>query len=278
MAKGKEAVEGTSRTSLRIMGSVGEPINPEAWEWYYRTIGDERCPIVDTWWQTETGAMVITGVPGAVAQKPGSASLPLPGLLLDIVDEAGKSCAAGEGGYLVIRHPWPSMLRGIYKDPERFEKTYFSRYPGIYFTGDGAHRDKDGYFWIKGRVDDVLNVSGHRLGTMEIESALVSHPSVAEAAVVGRTDALKGQAVVAYVIPKGDTSHLEKEKLVQELKSHVVKEIGALARPEAIFLTRTLPKTRSGKIMRRLLRDLAEGKTTSGDTTTLENPGLVELL
>jgi acetyl-CoA synthetase len=265
-------------STLRLLGSVGEPINPEAWIWYYEKIGHSRCPIIDTWWQTETGAMVITGVPGAVAQKPGSASLPLPGLLLDIVDEAGKSCAAGEGGYLVIRHPWPSMLRGIYKDPERFEKTYFSRYPGIYFTGDGAHRDKDGYFWIKGRVDDVLNVSGHRLGTMEIESALVSHPSVAEAAVVGRTDALKGQAVVAYVIPKGDTSHLEKEKLVQELKSHVVKEIGALARPEAIFLTRTLPKTRSGKIMRRLLRDLAEGKTTSGDTTTLENPGLVELL
>ncbi len=278
MRDGDEHIAKFNLDSLRLLGSVGEPINPEAWIWYYEKIGKQRCPIVDTWWQTETGAMMITGVPGAVPQKPGSASLPLPGISMDIVDEAGKSCGPNQGGYLVVRHPWPSMLRTIHKDPERFAKTYFSKFPGIYFTGDGANRDAQGYFWIKGRVDDVLNVSGHRLGTMEIESALVSHPSVAEAAVVGRSDALKGQAVVAYVIPRGDVSSLNRDALVQELKTHVAREIGALARPDAIFLTRSLPKTRSGKILRRLLRDLAEGKAPGGDTTTLENPGLVDLI
>ncbi len=278
MRDGNEHPKKFDMRSLRLLGSVGEPINPEAWMWYHDVIGAKRCPIVDTWWQTETGGMLISGVPGVVPQKPGSASLPLPGIVMGIVDEAGHPVEGEHGGYLVIKHPWPSMLRGIHKDPERFKQTYFSRFPGIYFTGDGANRDQDGYFWIKGRVDDVLNVSGHRLGTMEIESALVSHPQVAEAAVVGRADELKGQAVVAFVIPRGDATKIKKDELVKALKAHVVKEIGALARPEEIFLTRTLPKTRSGKIMRRLLRDLAEGKTSSGDTTTLENPGLVDLI
>ncbi|MBY0371502.1 acetate--CoA ligase [bacterium] len=265
-------------SSLRLLGSVGEPINPEAWMWYHTVIGKERCPIVDTWWQTETGSSMIAGIVGAVPQKPGSASLPLPGIDVAIVDEQGAPCPDGTGGYLVIRKPWPSMLLGIHKDPERFKETYFSKYPGIYFTGDGAHRDSDGYFWIKGRVDDVLNVSGHRLGTMEIESALVSHPKVAEAAVVGRPDDLKGQAVVAFVIPRGDTQGIDVEGLAKEIKTHVAKEIGALARPDTIYLTRTLPKTRSGKIMRRLLRDFAAGKQITGDTTTLENPGLLDLI
>ena len=265
-------------STLRLLGSVGEPINPEAWMWYHTQIGKERCPIIDTWWQTETGGMMITGMPGAVPQKPGSASLPMPGVDVAIVDESGAPCPDGTGGYLVIRRPWPWMTRGIYKDPERFKDTYYKRFPGIYFTGDGAHRDKDGYFWIKGRVDDVLNVSGHRLGTMEIESALVSHPRVAEAAVVGKEDALKGQAVVAFVIPRGETQGMDTAELEKELKTHVAKEIGALARPDKIYLTRTLPKTRSGKIMRRLLRDYAEGKKISGDTTTLENPNLIDLI
>ncbi len=278
MREGDDIPAKFDMSSLRLLGSVGEPINPEAWIWYHTQIGKERCPIIDTWWQTETGGMLITGVPSVVPQKPGSASLPLPGIAMDIVDENGRSCGPDEGGYLVIKHPWPSMLRGIYKDPQRFQESYFSRYPGIYFTGDGANRDADGYYWIKGRVDDVLNVSGHRLGTMEIESALVSHPSVAEAAVVGRSDDLKGQAVVAFVIPRGNPADVKKDELVKVLKSHVAKEIGALARPDDIFLTKTLPKTRSGKIMRRLLRDLAAGKKSSGDTTTLENPGLVELI
>jgi acetyl-CoA synthetase len=278
MREGDAVAQKQDLSSLRLLGSVGEPINPEAWMWYHRTIGKERCPIVDTWWQTETGGMLIAGTPGAVPQKPGSASLPLPGIAMDIVDENGVSCPPNQGGYLIIRHPWPSMLRGIHRDPQRFQSAYFSRFPGIYFTGDGAHRDEDGYFWIKGRVDDVLNVSGHRLGTMEIESALVSHPQVAEAAVVGRADALKGQAVVAFVIPRGETDALDKTAFKKALKAHVAKEIGSLARPDEIFLTKSLPKTRSGKIMRRLLRDLAEGKTQSGDTTTLENPGLVDLI
>jgi acetyl-CoA synthetase len=208
--------------------------------------------------------------------RSGSATKPFPGIIADIVNEEGKSCRANEGGYLVIKHPWPSMLRGIYKDPERFVKSYWSKFPGMYFTGDGAHRDEKGYFWIKGRVDDVINVSGHRLGTMEVESALVSHPQVAEAAVVGKSDAIKGQAIIAYVIPKSEGRDLS--QLSQELKEHIVREIGALARPDQIILTRTLPKTRSGKIMRRLLRDLAEGKTPSGDTTTLEGGNLLDLI
>lgn len=264
--------------SLRLLGSVGEPINPEAWMWYYQTIGKNRCPIVDTWWQTETGSILISPVPGVTPLKPGSATRPFPGILADIVNEQGESCGPNEGGYLVIKHPWPSMLRTIHKDPNRFKEQYWSKFPGIYFTGDGAHKDEQGYFWIKGRVDDVINVSGHRLGTMEIESALVSHPKVAEAAVVGRPDELKGQGIVAFVTPKDSQEKLNTQVLAQELKNHVASEIGSLARPDEIKFTKTLPKTRSGKIMRRLLKDLAAGKQVTGDTTTLENPGLVELI
>ncbi len=263
--------------SLRLLGSVGEPINPEAWMWYFDKIGHGRCPIVDTWWQTETGAMMISPVPGVTTTKPGSATRSLPGIVADIVDEAGKTCPPNVGGYLVIRHPWPSMLRTIHKDPERYKNTYWSKFPGLYFAGDGASRDADGCFWIKGRVDDVINVSGHRLGTMEIESALVSHPKVAEAAVVGIPHEMKGQAIYAYVTPVGNAKFVTKD-LIAELKEHVVKEIGSLARPEEIRLTKTLPKTRSGKIMRRLLKDLASGKPMTGDTTTLENPDLVEFI
>ena len=264
--------------SLRLLGSVGEPINPEAWMWYYQTIGKSRCPIVDTWWQTETGAILISPIPGVTPLKPGSATQPFPGIVADIVNEQGESCRPNEGGYLVIKHPWPSMLRTIHKDPNRFKEQYFSKFKGVYFTGDGAHKDENGYFWIKGRVDDVINVSGHRLGTMEIESALVSHPKVAEAAVVGRPDELKGQGIVAFVTPKDSQERLDIKSLAQELKNHVSSEIGSLARPDEIKFTKTLPKTRSGKIMRRLLKDLAAGKEVSGDTTTLENPGLIELI
>jgi acetyl-CoA synthetase len=264
--------------SLRLLGSVGEPINPEAWMWYYTNVGREKCPIVDTWWQTETGAIMIAPLPGITPLKPGSATKAFPGILADIVDESGQSCVPNQGGYLVIRHPWPAMMLTIHRDPKRFKEQYWARFPGMYFTGDGAHRDDDGFFWIKGRVDDVLNVSGHRLGTMEIESALVSHPWVAEAAVVGRPDELKGQAVVAFVIPKEGAKNEAPEKIVDALKKHVAAEIGAIARPEEIRLTRTLPKTRSGKIMRRLLKDLATGKTASGDTSTLENPELVDFI
>ena len=278
MRSGDDIPKQYSFASLRLLGTVGEPINPEAWIWYHEQIGRARCPVVDTWWQTETGAIMITPIPGVTATKPGSATRPFPGIKADIVDEAGKSCKPGEGGYLVITHPWPSMLRTLHKDPERFKEAYFSKFPGIYFTGDGANKDADGYFWIKGRVDDVINVSGHRLGTMEIESALVSHPAVAEAAVVGRPDELKGQGIVAFVIPKDATSLKDVQALIVELKAHVVKEIGSLARPDEIHLTKSLPKTRSGKIMRRILKDLAAGKTPTGDTTTLENPGLVEFI
>ena len=221
---------------------------------------------------------MIAPLPGVISTKPGSATVPFPGIKADIVDEQGKSCPPNMGGYLVITHPWPSMLRTIHGDPERYKDQYWSKFPGIYFTGDGAHKDENGYFWIKGRVDDVLNVSGHRLGTMEIESALVSHPSVAEAAVVGRPDDLKGQAIVAFVIPKETANLSDTKGLIDQLKKHVASEIGALARPDDIRLTKTLPKTRSGKIMRRLLKDLAAGKQSSGDTTTLENPGLVEII
>lgn len=278
MRTGEEHVDKYKLNSLRLLGSVGEPINPEAWMWYHRKIGKEQCPIVDTWWQTETGGMMITPLPGVIATKPGSATRPLPGIVANIVREDGSSANAGEGGYLVIEHPWPSMLRAIHRDPERFKETYWSKFKGKYFTGDGASRDADGFYWIKGRVDDVLNVSGHRLGTMEIESALVSHPYVAEAAVVGKPDELKGQAVVAFVTPKDSAGLKDFAKATTELKSHVAKEIGAIARPDEIRWTKTLPKTRSGKIMRRLLKDLAAGKEVSGDTTTLENPGLVEYL
>jgi len=264
--------------SLRLLGSVGEPINPEAWMWYHSNVGRSQCPIVDTWWQTETGAIMISPLPGVTTLKPGSATRPFPGILADIVDESGKSCSPNQGGYLVIRHPWPAMMQTIHKDPKRVKEQYWSKFPGMYFTGDGAHRDEQGYFWIKGRVDDVINVSGHRLGTMEIESALVSHPWVSEAAVVGRPDELKGQAVVAFVIPKESANTELPEAIVDALKQHVVAEIGSIARPDEIRLTRTLPKTRSGKIMRRLLKDLAAGKAASGDTSTLENADLVDFI
>jgi acetyl-CoA synthetase len=263
-------------SSLRLLGTVGEPINPEAWMWYRRMIGGDRCPVVDTWWQTETGAIMISPLPGATPTKPGSATRPLPGIDADVVHRDGTPCEPNEGGFLVVRRPWPSMLRTIFGDHERYVETYFSEIPGCYFAGDGARKDEDGYFWIMGRVDDVINVSGHRLSTMEVESALVSHPKVAEAAVVGRPDALKGQAIVAFVTPRqGFTAA---DALAAELRQHVVDQIGALARPEEIRFADALPKTRSGKIMRRLLREVASGSQTRGDTTTLEDQAVLERL
>jgi len=255
--------------SLRLLGTVGEPINPEAWMWYHEVIGKGRCPIVDTWWQTETGAIMITPVPGVVPTKPGSATRPFFGVVPDVVSRDGTSVGPEGGGLLVLRQPWPSMFRTLWGDPDRYVKNYWSDIPNVYFTGDGARRDADGYFWIMGRVDDVINVSGHRLGTMEIESALVSHPLVAEAAVVGRPDDLKGQAITAFVtLGQGNPPS---DALKLELRQHVEKEIGALARPEEIRFTDSLPKTRSGKIMRRLLKDIAAGRESTGDTTTLED-------
>ncbi|MDI3316936.1 MAG: acetate--CoA ligase [Bacillota bacterium] len=262
-------------SSLRVLGSVGEPINPEAWVWYYKYIGGERCPVVDTWWQTETGAILITPLPGITRLKPGSASRPFPGIRAVIVNDRGEPVARGQGGYLCLTHPWPGMLRGLYGDPERYRQVYWSRFPGLYFTGDGAKYDEDGYFWLLGRVDDVVNVSGHRIGTYEVESALVDHPDVAEAAVIGRNDPVKGQAISAFVTLK-EGVEVSPAK-VDELKQHVVRVIGALARPAEIFFTAELPKTRSGKIMRRLLRDIAEGRAL-GDTTTLADPAVVEQL
>jgi acetyl-CoA synthetase len=256
-------------SSLRLLGTVGEPINPEAWIWYHKTIGAERCPIVDTWWQTETGGIMISPVPGAIATKPGSATRPLPGIAAEVVTREGKQVGANQGGLLVVKRPWPGMLRTIFRDPERYKTQYFSQIDGMYFTGDGARRDEDGYFWVMGRVDDVINVSGHRLSTMEVESALVSHSSVAEAAAVGRPDELKGQGIMAFVTLEG--GRRGDDKLREELKRHVVKEIGALARPDDIRFTDALPKTRSGKIMRRLLRQIAAGDQTLGDVTTLED-------
>jgi acetyl-CoA synthetase len=263
-------------SSLRLLGSVGEPINPEAWMWYHDVIGKGRCPIVDTWWQTETGTIMISPIPGATPTVPGTATKPLPGIMVDIVNRSGESVGDNQGGYLVIKHPWPSMLRGIWGDDERYKNTYWSEFPGNYFAGDGARRDERGYYWIMGRVDDVINVSGHRLGTAEVESALVSHASVAEAAVVGRPDDLKGQAIAAFVTLEGGRKG--SEKLKEELKAHVVKEIGALARPDDIRFTDALPKTRSGKIMRRLLRELASDGTVAGDVTTLEDLSVLEKL
>jgi acetyl-CoA synthetase len=256
-------------SSLRLLGTVGEPINPEAWMWYRHVIGGDRCPIVDTWWQTETGGIMITPLPGATPTKPGSGTLPFFGVVPDVVDKDGHSVEPGSGGYLVIKKPWPGMLRTIYGDPDRYVSQYWSRFPGTYFTGDGARRDPDGYYWIMGRVDDVINVAGHRLGTMEVESALVSHERVAEAAVVGRPDDLKGQALVAFVTVQAGVPATD--ALRAELKEHVVREIGAIARPDDIRFTDALPKTRSGKIMRRLLRDIASKSETLGDTTTLED-------
>lgn len=262
-------------SSLRLLGSVGEPINPEAWMWYRTHVGQGRTPIVDTWWQTETGGIMISPLPGITATKPGSATFPLPGVSASVVNEKGDPVGRGQGGYLVLNKPWPSMLRTIYGDDERYQAQYWSRFPGIYFTGDGAKLDDDGYLWLLGRVDDVINVSGHRIGTMEVESALVDHQSVAEAAVIGRTHELKGQAISAFVTVKEGIATTD--DLKAELKAHVAKKIGALARPEDIFFTAELPKTRSGKIMRRLLRDIAEGRAL-GDTTTLADPQVVQQL
>jgi acetyl-CoA synthetase len=255
--------------SLRLLGTVGEPINPEAWMWYREVIGRNRCPIVDTWWQTETGMIMITPLPGAIATKPGSATRPFPGVIADVVTKDGLSVPAGSGGYLVIKKPWPSMLRTIYKDPDRYVSQYWSEIPGFYFAGDGARKDEDGYFWIMGRVDDVLNVSGHRLSTMEVESALVAHPRVAEAAVVGRPDDVKGEAIAAFVTL--ESGNEPTDALKEELRQWVTKEIGALARPDDIRFSDALPKTRSGKIMRRLLREIATSGEVRGDVTTLED-------
>ncbi len=262
-------------SSLRLLGTVGEPINPEAWTWYHSRIGGGRCPVVDTWWQTETGQILITPLPGLTVAKPGSATRPFPGVVAEIVNERGEVIPVG-GGYLVLRDPWPAMMLGIWGDRERYLQTYWQRFgPQTYFTGDGAKRDAEGYFWILGRVDDVINVAGHRIGTMEVESALVDHPAVAEAAVVGTPHEIKGTAIAAFVtLREGHTAHAA---MVDELKEHVVKKIGAIARPEQILFTADLPKTRSGKIMRRLLRDIAEGKSL-GDTTTLADPSVVEQL
>ncbi|MDX6766931.1 MAG: acetate--CoA ligase [Candidatus Methylacidiphilales bacterium] len=263
-------------SSLRLLGSVGEPINPEAWMWYHKVIGKGNCPIVDTWWQTETGCHMITTLPGANPTKPGSAGVPFFGIDVAVVDETGKEVPPDHGGKLVIRRPWPSMLRTIYGDASRYRKQYWSEVKGCYFTGDGARRDKQGYFWIVGRIDDVLNVSGHRLGTAEVESALVSHPAVAEAAVVGRPDDLKGQAVVAFVILK--TGQTASDALMAELRTHVAKEIGPIAKPDDIRFAEALPKTRSGKIMRRLLKEVAAGGEVKGDVTTLEDLNVIAAL
>jgi acetyl-CoA synthetase len=263
-------------SSLRLLGSVGEPINPAAWEWYNRVVGKGRCPIVDTWWQTETGAIMISPMPGAVPLKPGSGTLPMPGIILDVVDLAGRPVSAGAEGYLIIKRPWPSMVRTIWGDPDRFKEQYWSRLPGSYFTGDAARRDEDGYYWVLGRVDDVMNVSGHRLSTMEVESALVRHAAVAEAAVVGKPHEITGQAVCCFVtLKRGDYNH---EELGKELRQWVAHEIGSFARPEEIRFTEALPKTRSGKIMRRLLREIVTSHTVTGDVTTLEDMAVVTRL
>ncbi|MGH9899244.1 MAG: acetate--CoA ligase [Pyrinomonadaceae bacterium] len=263
-------------SSLRLLGTVGEPINPEAWMWYHKIIGKGRCPIIDTWWQTETGAMMITPFPGATPTIPGTATRPFPGIMTDIQTKDGKSVGTNEGGYLVIKRPWPSMLRTIWGDDERYQKQYWQEIPGVYFAGDGARRDEHGYYWIMGRVDDVINVSGHRLGTAEVESALVSHPAVAEAAVVGRPDDLKGSAIAAFITLEGGRKG--NDELKEELRNHVTKEIGALAKPDDIRFTDALPKTRSGKIMRRLLREIASGGAVAGDVTTLEDFSVLEKL
>jgi len=274
MKWGTQWPEGCDLSSLRLLGTVGEPINPEAWIWYQQVIGKNKCPIVDTWWQTETGSIMISPLPGIVATKPGSATKPLPGIEALVLTEDGKEINQG-GGYLAIKSPWPSMLRGIWGDEQRYKDTYWSRWDGLYFPGDGAKKDQDGYFWLLGRVDDVMLVAGHNIGTMEVESALVDHNSVAESAVVGVTDEIKGQAIAAFVILKEGND--PSEELEATLKDHVVGKIGAIARPKKIIFTAELPKTRSGKIMRRLLRDIAEGRAL-GDVTTLADAGIVEAL
>jgi len=281
MKSGRAVPDRYDMSSLRILGTVGEPINPEAWMWYRDVIGHNRCPVVDTWWQTETGGVMISPLPGATPTKPGSCTLPLPGIVADVVDKAGQSQGADQGGYLAIRRPWPGMLRTVHGDPDRFRKSYWEEVrpadgSPLYFAGDGARRDADGYFWVMGRVDDVINVSGHRLGTMEIESALVSHPAVAEAAVVGRPDALKGEGIVAFVTL--ETGRSGDGALIAELRRHVGHEIGPIARPDEIRFSDALPKTRSGKIMRRILRALAAGEEVSGDTSTLEDRSVLDAL
>jgi acetyl-CoA synthetase len=269
---GEEYPNRCDLSSLRLLGTVGEPINPEAWVWYWKVIGKGRCPIVDTWWQTETGQILINPLPGLTVCKPGSATFPFPGIEADIVNDRGEPVDAG---YLVLKKPWPAMLRGLYGDPERYQQVYWSRLPGVYFTGDGAKRDKDGYFWLLGRIDDVMNISGHRVSTMEVESALVEHPDVAEAAVIGKPHEIKGQAIAAFVTIKEGRDM--SDGLKEDIRTHVAKKIGALARPDDVIFSAELPKTRSGKIMRRLLRDIAEGRAL-GDTTTLADPAVVATL
>jgi acetyl-CoA synthetase len=273
---GDQHPNGHDLSSLRVLGTVGEPINPEAWMWYHQVIGKGKCPIVDTWWQTETGMIMIAPLPGAIATKPGSATKPFPGVIAEVVDKQGNAVPAGQGGFLVIKKPWPAMMRTIFGDDERYRQAYWSQVPGVYFTADGSRCDADGDLWIMGRVDDVLNVSGHRLSTMEVESALVHHEKVAEAAVVGKPDEIKGEGISCFVTLKAGIK--ASDELKKELQAHVVKEIGALARPDEIRFTESLPKTRSGKIMRRLLRDIAGGKATTGDTTTLEDLSILAKL
>jgi acetyl-CoA synthetase len=275
MKQGPELPAKHDLSSLRVLGSVGEPINPEAWMWYREHIGGDRAPVVDTWWQTETGMILITPLPGVTTTKPGSATFPFPGIEADVVDHHGESVPLGGGGYLVLKRPWPSMLRGIYGDPERYKETYWSRYPGMYFAGDGAKRDDEGYFWLLGRVDDVMNVAGHRISTTEVESALVDHHSVAEAAVVGKKDEVTGQAIFAFVILR--TGQEPSDALAVQLREHVAYVIGPIARPKFLMFVPDLPKTRSGKIMRRLLRDIAEGRDL-GDTTTLADATVVDTI
>jgi acetyl-CoA synthetase len=260
-------------SSLRLLGTVGEPINPEAWVWYWEHIGGERCPVVDTWWQTETGAIMISPLPGATTLKPGSATFPLPGIGADVVDDDGNAVPIPGGGYLVLTRPWPAMVRGIWGDPKRYADTYWSRFDGKYFAGDGAKRDDDGYLWLLGRVDDVMLVSGHNISTAEVEHSLVGHPAVAEAAVIGRTDATTGQAIAAFVILRSGQE--PSEALAHDLRDHVGRHIGPIAKPQTILFTEDLPKTRSGKIMRRLLKDVSEDQAL-GDTTTLADPSVVE--
>jgi len=277
MKWGDEYPNKSNLSSLRLLGSVGEPINPEAWMWYREVIGKNNCPIVDTWWQTETGAIMISPLPGVTATKPGSAMKPLPGISAEVVDDEGKAVGNGRGGYLVLTKPWPSMMRGVWNEPVRYKETYWSRFDGIYFAGDGAKLDKDGAIWLLGRVDDVMNVSGHRISTTEVESALVSHDAIAEAAVVGANDEMTGQGIVAFVILRGGIESASGDALVKELRDHVAKQIGPIAKPRQIMVVAELPKTRSGKIMRRLLRDVAENRAV-GDSTTLADPNVMKLI
>jgi acetyl-CoA synthetase len=277
MKWGDEFPNKCNLSSLRLLGSVGEPINPEAWMWYRNMIGGDRCPIVDTWWQTETGAIMISPLPGVTATKPGSAMKAIPGISAKVVDDKGVEVPNGHGGFLILDQPWPSMLRGVWGEDERYKETYWSRFPGIYFAGDGAKLDGDGAIWLMGRVDDVMNISGHRISTTEVESALVSHEAIAEAAVVGAADALTGQGIVAFVILRAGVAHADGDHLIKELRDHVAKEIGAIAKPRQIMVVNELPKTRSGKIMRRLLKDVAENRAV-GDATTLADPNVMKLI